>query len=221
MENHQIILNNQTIEYTIIYKHIRSLYFKVEKGELIVKAPYHTSLSVIEDYIIKYQNKLLKRMVSYESYYDYRDNGYIDIYNQRYTIVLRDVKKNLCEIHDDKIYVYHHQIEKCLDSYLRKQLLDYITERVIYYLVNDFDLGMPKIEVRKYKGRWGSCFFKENKISFNLALIHLDKDLIDYVIVHELTHFLQANHSALFYQEMSERMPDYKNRQKRLKEKHV
>ena len=54
-----------------------------------------------------------------------------------------------------------------------------------------------------------------------LSLVHLEKDLIDYVIVHELTHFLQANHSALFYQEIEKRMPDYKQRIKRLKEKHI
>ena len=58
-------------------------------------------------------------------------------------------------------------------------------------------------------------------LTFNLSLIHLDKELIDYVIVHELTHFLQANHSTLFYQEIAKRMPDYKERLKRLKEKHV
>ena len=66
-----------------------------------------------------------------------------------------------------------------------------------------------------------NCFYKDNKVTFNLSLIHLPKDLIDYVIVHELAHFLQANHSHLFYQEIEKRMPDYKQRQKRLKEIHI
>ena len=75
--------------------------------------------------------------------------------------------------------------------------------------------------IKFYKGRWGCCFYKENKVCFNISLIHLEKDLIDYVIVHELCHFLQANHSKEFYKEIEKRIPDYKQRIKRLKEKHV
>ena len=77
---------------------------------------------------------------------------------------------------------------------------------------------MPEIEIKKYKSRWGACFSKQNKVSFNLALVHLDKSLIDYVIIHELCHFIQPNHSKLFYQEIEKRLSDYKIREKRLKE---
>ena len=58
----------------------------------------------------------------------------------------------------------------------------------------------------------------QNKVSFNLVLVHLEKCLIDYVIIHELCHFIQPNHSKLFYQEIEKRMPDYKAKEERLKE---
>ena len=58
----------------------------------------------------------------------------------------------------------------------------------------------------------------KKKVSFNLALVHLDKSLIDYVIIHELCHFIQPNHSKSFYQEVGKRLPDYKIREKKLKE---
>ena len=77
------------------------------------------------------------------------------------------------------------------------------------------------IEIKKYKSRWGSCYYRDHRVSFHLGLIHLEKELIDYVILHELVHFLQPNHSALFYQEIAQRMPCYKEIQKRLKEKHT
>ena len=51
-----------------------------------------------------------------------------------------------------------------------------------------------------------------------MVLVHLEKELIDYVIVHELCHFIQPNHSKLFYQEVQKRLPDYKEREKKLKE---
>ena len=103
----------------------------------------------------------------------------------------------------------------------RQILHDYIEEKIITYLAYDFDLDMPLIEIKKYKSRWGSCYYRDHRVSFHLGLIHLEKELIDYVILHELVHFLQPNHSALFYQEIAQRMPCYKEIQKRLKEKHT
>lgn len=218
MEKHRILFNDQWIEYQIIYKNIKSVYFKVESGHLIVKAPYSISQSFIEDHLHLYQDKLLKQINHFLPLYDYQPDGYVYIFGESYHLVMRDVGKKQCQIHDHDLYVYHSQLEQIVELFLRKMLLDYIEERVIYYLAHDFDLDMPQIVIKKYKARWGSCYYKENKISFNLYLIHLDKELIDYVIVHELTHFLEANHSSHFYHEIEKRMPDYRNRQKRLKE---
>ena len=86
------------------------------------------------------------------------------------------------------------------------------------YLKSNFSLNMPVIQIKKLKARWGACFSNQNKVCFNLVLVHLEKELIDYVIVHELCHFIQPNHSKLFYQEVHKRLPDYKEREKKLKE---
>ena len=221
METRYILLENQWIEYQLIKEKRKSLAMKVEKGQLIVKAPYITSIDFIEESLVRYQKRLLKQIKSYEPYYDYQNHGYVDIFHQRYDIIVRDIQKRQCQIHDQSLYVYHHSIQQTVEMFLKQKLLNYIKERIIYYLAYEFDLDMPEIAIKKYKGRWGCCFYDNNKVIFNLSLVHLEKDLIDYVIVHELTHFLQANHSPRFYNEMAKRMPDYKQRQKRLKEKHV
>lgn len=221
MEKYQIILNHQTIEYELNYKSIRSLYLKVDQGKLIVKAPLSMTRKTIEQYIVKYQEKILKQIDNYTPYELLKDNGYVDIFGKQYNLVVRDVGKKYCAIHQDCLYVYDKNIEKSVDMFLKQHLLSYIEERVIYYLAKFYDLDMPKIVIKKYKGRWGSCFYKDNSISFHQGLVHLDKELIDYVIVHELTHFLQPNHSPFFYAEMAKVMPDYKYREKLLKEKHI
>ena len=215
------MIDQEEISYDVIYKHMNSIRMRVKQGRLIVSAPYYTPRSLIEENIRKYQDKLLSMIDDYEEYACYQEDGYVVIFGTRYFIRLRAIQKRQCVIHDEYLYVYHQNIEQCVESYLRQELLNYIEERIIHYLAYDFDLNMPRIEIKKYKGRWGSCYYKDNKVSFNLSLVHLEKELIDYVIVHELTHFLQANHSTYFYQEMAKRMPDYKERQKRLKEKHV
>ncbi|WP_028043944.1 M48 family metallopeptidase [Candidatus Stoquefichus massiliensis] len=221
MKSYQIVLNQQIIDYDVYFKQMKSIRMRVKDGRIVVSAPYLTPISFIEDNIQKYQHQLLKQIEIFEPYAQYQNHGYIYIYNHKYEILLRNVEQKKCQIHDQKLYVYHQNIQSCIDIYLKKILLDYIEEKVIAYLAHDFDLDMPHIEIKKYKGRWGSCYYRENKITFNLSLVHLEKELIDYVIVHELAHFLQPNHSSQFYLEIEKRMPDYKSRLKSLKEKHV
>jgi Predicted metal-dependent hydrolase len=220
MEKHQIILDDQLYTYELHLKKIKSIYIKVIDGQIVVSAPLYTSIHSIEELLIQYQDKLIDKVCQYKPNIEYRDEGIVKIYNHDYIIKLRDINQKKCVLHDHYLYVYHHSLENVIDIFLKKLLLDYIEERIIYYLTYHFDLDMPRIEIKHYKGRWGSCFYKENKVTFNLSLVHLEKDLIDYVIVHELCHFLQANHSRYFYNEIEKRIPNYKECIRRLKEVH-
>ena len=73
------------------------------------------------------------------------------------------------------------------------------------------------IQVKAYKARWGSCKM-DGQIQFNWRLIHGPVDVLDYVVVHELCHMLQHNHSAAYWSEVARVMPDYKVRRKWLSE---
>ena len=79
-------------------------------------------------------------------------------------------------------------------------------------------VSFGKITVRKQKTRWGSCSSKGN-LNFNCMLMCLPEELIDYVVVHELAHLKQMNHSALFWAEVGAILPNYKSLRKALKEK--
>lgn len=65
-----------------------------------------------------------------------------------------------------------------------------------------------KITFRIYKSKWGSCM-ADGRLQFNILLMLAPDDVIDSVIVHELCHRKQMNHSALFYREVLKVMPDY------------
>lgn len=221
MKELQIQLDQEIVTYQLTYKHMQNIRMRVKDGVLHVSAPYGTSQVLIETVIQNYQQRLLKQIKAYQPYVQYSDGGFILIFNQRYDIVLRDIGIKKCQFHRQYIYVYHQNIKECLEKLCQKILLDYIEEKVIGYLAHDFDLEMPRIEIKKYKSRWGSCYYKEHLITFHLGLVHLEKELIDYVIIHELTHFLHPDHSRLFYAEIQKRMPHYKELQKRLKEKHT
>ena len=91
-----------------------------------------------------------------------------------------------------------------------------LAERTAYYagLINVTYNG---ITVRNQKTRWGSCSSSGN-LNFNCMLMATSPELIDYVVVHELCHRKQMNHSPLFWAEVEKIMPDYKARRAWLKE---
>lgn len=74
-----------------------------------------------------------------------------------------------------------------------------------------------RVTIRNQKGRWGSCSSKGN-LNFNYRLHYLPQELMDYVVVHELAHRLEMNHSARFWNIVGKYDPKYREHQKMLTE---
>ena len=91
-----------------------------------------------------------------------------------------------------------------------------IPPRVAYY-AEKIGVTYGRITIRNQKTRWGSCSAKGN-LNFNCLLMMTPPDVIDYVIVHELCHRLEMNHSPRFWKYVASIMPDYKDKQKWLRE---
>ena len=88
-------------------------------------------------------------------------------------------------------------------------------------MYNAFIYKIPypsSLTIRKMKTRWGVCNVKTHKITLNLELIKKDIKCLDYVIVHELSHLLYANHSKEFWKCVENNFKDYKKIRKELKE---
>lgn len=76
----------------------------------------------------------------------------------------------------------------------------------------------PRLRIRKMTSRWGVCNTKTKVVTLNLELIKRDTKYLDYVIVHELSHLIHANHSAYFWALVEENMPEYRVYRKEMKE---
>ena len=88
-------------------------------------------------------------------------------------------------------------------------------------MYNSFVYKIPYpsgLTIRKMKTRWGVCNTKTHKITLNLELIKKRIECLDYVIVHELSHLLYANHSKAFWECVGNNFKDYKKIRKELKE---
>ena len=99
---------------------------------------------------------------------------------------------------------------------LAEEALKVIPERVEYF-AKVIGVTYGKITIRNQKTRWGSCSSKGN-LNFNCLLMLAPPEVLDYVVVHELCHRKQMNHSKAFWSEVEKVLPDYKEARKWLKE---
>lgn len=96
-----------------------------------------------------------------------------------------------------------------IDSKIKIQALDLINSRLEYF--NQFyGFKYNKVSVRNQRTRWGSCSNKGN-LSFNIKILFLPEKMRDYIIVHELCHLKEFNHSKNFWSLIEKTIPDYKN----------
>lgn len=100
---------------------------------------------------------------------------------------------------------------------LRREANAYLPRRLAY-LAEQHGFTYAKVRFANQKGRWGSCS-SSGTISLNVALMTLPLETIDYVLIHELAHTRQMNHSSSFWDIVANCMPDYKAQRKLLKTK--
>ncbi len=81
---------------------------------------------------------------------------------------------------------------------------------------NIYNLQWNRVTIKNTKSRWGSCSKKRN-LNFNYKIVYLPKELAEYLVVHEMCHLKQMNHSEKFWELVSRSIPDYKVLRKKLK----
>lgn len=108
--------------------------------------------------------------------------------------------------------------EKLTDNGLKQlceQAGEVIPERVAHY-AGILGVTYHRITIRSQRTRWGSCSSKGN-LNFNCLLAWVPLEVLDYVVVHELCHRIEMNHSTRFWSQVERVLPDYKARRKWLK----
>lgn len=99
---------------------------------------------------------------------------------------------------------------------LKKLIVSLCEKAYPYY--EKYGIKYPIIKFRKMKTRWGSCHTIKGILTFNTQLIYAPIECVEYVVWHEFTHFLQANHSEKFYKELEKVYPNWRISRKKLKE---
>ncbi len=107
-------------------------------------------------------------------------------------------------------------IKKTVHNFYKKKAEEVIHDRLQFF--NEYyQFKYKRVTLRNQKSRWGSCSGKKN-LNFNWKLVMAPIEIIDYVVVHEMCHLKQMNHSAKFWNLVAEKIPNHKDMRKWLKE---
>lgn len=90
-----------------------------------------------------------------------------------------------------------------------------VADKLRYYN-QVYNLPYQQVAIRNQRTRWGSCSQRRN-LNFNYRLVFLPTELVDYLVVHELCHLAELNHSPRFWQLVEQTLPDYRARRRALK----
>ena len=207
-----INLGGNNILVKIIYKNNRNIYFRFdENAVLVVTCPKRTFDEEIYNLINKNETALLKMYAKAIERKEY--NSEFWLLGKKYNVVFNDALEDT-QINGEFIY---SKDEKMLDKYVNEEIQRVFNEEIdickqCFNNLPDFNL-----KTRKMKTRWGVCNRNDKTITLNTELIKKDIELLDYVIIHEMAHFYEGNHSKAFWNIVQMACPNYKERRAKLK----
>ena len=197
-------------------------------GKLTVSAPASVPFYRMEeilraraDFILRAMDKALAREAEKRASYACDEGASVPIMGREYTVRIRD--RGISRIEGGELILV---LKKTDDPEKRKEALKRFAEKLLRaYVTAEFEkihpffshaTPMPELKLRVMRARWGSCRPKTAVITLNTRLAFYPTAYLDYVVMHEFTHFLHANHSSAFWNALTERMPDWAERKKAL-----
>lgn len=112
--------------------------------------------------------------------------------------------------------VEQSSIKRALRNFYRREARTHLSDRLDHY-ADEMGLEYDGIEIRNQRTRWGSCS-TNGTISLNWRLLMAPPDVIDYVVVHELAHLHEPNHTSAFWSLVAKQVPNYEDHMEWLEE---
>lgn len=195
----------------------------LKNGNVIVKAPISMRDEVINHFVEEKQDWIRSKLTSIKE----NQNKFEDvinmqnclIYGNRYKIVRCDIKQiqtgNNFELFVPAKYD-NEKLVKAISMWFKKLAKKVLLDRLMF-IEERVNLKSSSFKIGDSRGRWGSCNSYGN-IILNYRVVMLPPSIIDYVIVHELCHLVELNHSKNFWDNVEKYLPNYEIARKNIKE---
>jgi hypothetical protein len=187
-------------------------------AKIVVKTPINSEKHIRE--LVQSKHTWIVKKINHIEKYQKVNVNFEDevlIFGELYSVD-HEVASILREKLSKSRSVTNENIVNLYDSYYKEMASQHIPERVEYFS-RIMGLYPSNIKYRKMKRRWGSCDSKK-ELTFNIYLLKLSRELIDYVIVHELSHIKHMNHSKRFHDLVKSHLTNAKELEKQIKEEY-
>ncbi len=218
------IIQRDDLVFKINYKKISKLYIKIHRNtaELEIIAPVNLSLKIIDDFIsqkILWIKKNQQKVINNNLVKNPPNINQINLLGEIYTLeYLQTSKKPIINYKnsEDKVIIinyYQELTEKnktlILEKFYRQELFK-ILQNLIKKWQEIIGVEVNFFSIKKMRTRYGTCNARHRRIWFSLNLIHYKIEFIEYVVVHEIAHFFQQNHSKKFYAILDNFLPNWR-----------
>jgi predicted metal-dependent hydrolase len=228
---HRIQFGTSTIEYDLVYSQRKTLALHVyPDGSVVVDAPLGTELPSVEAKVRRRSGWILRQQRHFEEYTPAGSLPRRYVSGEAHHYLGRQYRLKLVEAEIERVLLSRgyltvsvrnpsekahiaELINAWYHSRARRVFADCLAR--CYPRVEPLGIVYPKLAIRDMKVRWGSCS-AAGRITLNVRLVQVSKDLIDYVLLHELCHLKEHNHSASFYGLLDRVLPDWRVRRDRL-----
>lgn len=230
-ETFHIEIGGKQIPARVVRESRRSIRASVGKEAVVLRMPLRLSVREQNECLDNFKAWLEEKsekhpalLARFESK-DYRDGDTLVIGKRKYLLIISYLDKNSSSgrLKNGVITLNLSQaasqktIGNLISRLVAKDYLPEIIRRTQEFNTRFFKKPINSIVLKNLHSRWGSCSSKSN-VNLSTRLLFAPEEVQDYVIIHELAHLVEMNHSPRFWKLVADAMPDYKAKEKWLKE---
>ena len=226
----------RVLEYQLTRKQVKNINLRVKPdGQVFVSASQNVPVEFIDNFVKEKQEYIIRALDKYEEnrkYVSFAPRQYVS--GESFDILGKSLRLKVIQgkqesVTTDGVFIFltlrnkenQKRKENLMNNWLKEMQTGTFNQisREIHQIFKKYDVEYPIIKVRYMTSRWGSCQSKRGVITLNSKLIEAPRNCIEYVVLHEFTHFIHPNHSKKFYDFVAMLMPDWKERKMELEKR--
>ena len=223
-----VLAEGREISYVLERKQVKNLNLRIRKdGSVFVSANDAVSFDEVDEFVCNKASFILGTVKRFNEMALYKPQPKQYVSGETFYLQGRGLRLQVSQaakdsISSDGVCIYlkakdvndfekkRRMVNRFLDSQCKTIFVEVMDE--LYPLFKKYGIEKPALRIRDMETRWGSCLAKKGIVTLNKRLLEAPRNCIEYVVMHELCHFMHPNHSKYFYAFLSMLMPDWKER---------
>jgi predicted metal-dependent hydrolase len=231
-ELRNIHLNGREVTYVLMRCRRRTIGMRIDRSGLTVRIPVRETLQWVESVLQNRADWIVTKLIEWKNKKPsgpaWEEGSVFPLLGAPWRVTITPTgtvrmvpQETVAGIEETQLrlslpsLLTAQQIERAVMDWYHHHALECFSKRMTLY-AQKLGVALPQLRLSNARTLWGSCHSR-GVIRLNWRLIQKPLDLVDYVVAHELSHLIEMNHSAAFWQTVERVYPDYKAARKRLR----